>query len=177
LIETLSQIGELVGGFGALAALVYLALQIRQNNIIARAQARQSLIDTWSAGNWDLARDDELLIAFAAGLSKWPDIPNDLRTKFDVGMSRFLANIQNGLLLYEAGLLDEKVLDEISGYMVISVLSPGGSQWWAETSMAQPDVRQYIERKVVEAGADTQSIDEALPYWMAMFDDARSVES
>jgi hypothetical protein len=174
LIETLSQIGELVGGFGALAALVYLALQIRQNNIIARAQARQSLIDTWSAGNWDLARDYELLTAFAAGLSLWPDIPNDQRTKFDLGMSRFIANIQNGLLLHETGLLDRKVLDEISAYMVISVLSPGGRQWWDETSIVNPGVRQYIDQRVAEEGAGMKPIDEAFPYWMAMVENENS---
>jgi hypothetical protein len=168
LIETLSQFGELVGGIGALAALVYLALQIRQNNIIARAQARQSLIDTWSAGNWDLVRDNDLLTAFASGLSLWPDIPDDQRTKFDLGMSRFLANIQNGLLLHEANLLDRKVLDEISAYMVISVLSAGGRRWWDETSIVHPAVRQYIDQRVAEEGAGMKPIDEAFPYWMAM---------
>jgi hypothetical protein len=45
-IETLSQVGELVGGIGALAALVYLATQIRQNSAIARAHIRQSLADS-----------------------------------------------------------------------------------------------------------------------------------
>jgi hypothetical protein len=71
-LETLSQIGELVGGFGALVAQINLATQIRQNYVIARAQSRQTLIEPWSAGNWDLARDSELLRAFAAGLSPWP---------------------------------------------------------------------------------------------------------
>lgn len=69
MLETLSQIGELVGGLGALLALVYLAVQIRHNNAIAKAQSRQTLIDTWAAGNWDLVRDSELLRAFLPGLA------------------------------------------------------------------------------------------------------------
>ena len=170
MLETLSQIGELVGGFGALFALIYLAVQIRQNNKISRAQSRQTLIDTWSASNWDLVQDTELLRAFGAGLSRWPDLSDEQKTKFDLGMSRFLANIWNGLLLQDAGLLDEKVLDEISNYMVISVLSPGGSRWWNETALATPEVREYIERRLA-AGDAGLPIDEALPYWMSMADD------
>jgi len=175
-LETLSQIGELVGGFGALLALIYLATQIRQNNVIARAQSRQTLLDTWSAGNWDLVRDTELLKAFAAGLSSWPDISDALKTKFDIGMSRFTTNIQNGLLLSDAGLLDEKVLDQISNYLVISVLSPGGRRWWDETSVVQPDVREYIERRLADGDTGMPPIDEAFPYWMAMVENKRSVE-
>lgn len=171
MLETLSQVGELVGGLGAVFALLYLAMQIRQNNIIARAQSRQTLIDTWSAGNWDLARDTELLEAFAAGLSRWPDVPNAQKTKFDIAMSRFLANIQNGLLLRDAGLLDDKMLHQISDYMVISVLSPGGSGWWTETSLASPDVREYIEQRLADGGGEMAPLDQLLPYWMSMADE------
>ena len=177
MLETLSQIGELVGGFGALLALIYLATQIRQNNVITRAQSRQTLLDTWSAGNWDLVRDTELLKAFAASLSSWPDISDDLKTKFDIGMSRFTTNIQNGLLLSDAGLLDEKVLDQISNYLVISVLSPGGRRWWAETSIVQPDVREYIERRLADGDAGMPPINEAFPYWMAMVENKPSSRS
>jgi hypothetical protein len=66
MLEILSQIGELVGGLGALIALIYLARQIRQSNVIVRAQSRQTLLDTASAGDWHLACDTDLLKAFAA---------------------------------------------------------------------------------------------------------------
>jgi hypothetical protein len=167
-LEDLSQIGELVGGFGALLALIYLATQVRQNNIIARAQSRQTLLDTWSAGNWDLVRDTELLRAFGASLAHWPDVPDEQKTKFDIGMSRFLTNLENGLLLHDAGLLDKEVLENISNWMVTSVLSPGGSRWWAETSIAPVAVREYIEQRLAEIDGEMGSIDEALPYWMSM---------
>ena len=167
-IFELGALGEFVGAFAVIATLIYLATQIRQNNIIARAQARQALLDTFSAGNWDLARDTELLKSFAACLSRWPDAPDDQKTKFDIGMSRFLTNIQNGLLLCDAGLLDEKVLHQVSDYMVICVLSPAGGRWWKETSMVVPDVREYIERRLADGDTDMLPINESHPYWMDM---------
>jgi hypothetical protein len=168
MLETLSQIGELVGGLGALLALIYLALQIRQNNIIARAQARQTLLDTWSSGNWDLVRDTDLLTAFASGLNLWPDIPDDQRIKFDLGMSRFLTNIQNGLLLREAGLLDQAILDQTSNWMVASALSPGGHRWWKETAVVPLEVREYIDKRLANEAGQTVGLSETFPYWMSM---------
>lgn len=41
MLDSLSQLGEFLGGIGALVALVYLAIQIRQSNAIARAQSRR----------------------------------------------------------------------------------------------------------------------------------------
>ena len=177
MIETLSQFGELAGGLGALFALIYLALQIRQNNVIARAQARQTLIENWSSGTWDLARDGQLLASFAAGLRDWPDIPDDQKTQFDLGMSRFAENLRNGLLLHEANLLDQAVLEEISTYMVISVMSPGGRRWWNETSMVNPAVRAFVDERLRREGASLVSIDKALPYWMTMASDRNGVST
>ena len=58
-----------------------------------------------------------MLKAFAAGLSKWPDISNEDKITFDVGMGRYLANIQNGILLRDSGLLDADVLDQTANYL------------------------------------------------------------
>jgi hypothetical protein len=66
-IQDLGNLGEFIAAMATVATLVYLAVQIRQSNIAARAQSRQTLIDTWSSTNWDLARDSRMLKAFAAG--------------------------------------------------------------------------------------------------------------
>jgi hypothetical protein len=67
-----------------------------------------------------------------------------------------------------AGRLDEKALKQTSDYIVISVLSPGGSQWWAETSMVWPELREYIDGRLAEGDAGMLPINEALLYWMSM---------
>lgn len=170
-MEVFSQVGELVGGFGALFALIYLGVQIRQSNVLARAQSRQTLIDTWSAGNWDLARDPDLLRVFGAALSRWPEISDRDKTAFDIAMTWFLANLQNGLLLMEAGLLDAEVLDQTAGYMVASAASEGGGRWWRETMLVPPTVRVYVECRLAADEADLPSIDKVVPYWMSMADD------
>ena len=106
MLETFAQFGELVGGIGAIAALVYLAVQIRHSNAVARAQSRQTLLDRFSQTNWEVARDAYVKHAIGAGLRRWPDMPDADKTTFDLAMGRYLSNIHNGLLLRDAGMLD-----------------------------------------------------------------------
>ena len=59
--QMLGNYGEFVGAIGVVVTLAYLAVQIRQNTLSARAQSRQNLLDGWSASNWTLANDPNLL--------------------------------------------------------------------------------------------------------------------
>jgi len=171
-IQDLGSLGEFIAAIATVATLAYLAIQIRQSTVTARAQSRQALIDTWSSTNWELVRDPRMLKAFAAGVSRWPDISDEDKTTFDLGMSRYLANIHNGILLREAGLLDDAVLDHVSNYMVSCAASQGGGRWWNETVMASPQVRTYVEHRLSN-GDDwgAASIDVLMPHWMAMAND------
>jgi hypothetical protein len=83
-------------------------------------------------------------------------------------MSRFLTNIQNGLLLREAGLLDQAILDQTSNWMVASALSPGGHRWWKETAVVPLEVREYIDKRLANEAGQTVGLSETFPYWMSM---------
>jgi hypothetical protein len=171
-LELLGQIGELVGGIGALAALVYLAVQIRHSNSVARAQSRQTLLDTFSQLNWELACDPALARVIARGVRSWPDLSNEDMTAFDLAMGRYLSNLQNGLLLVEEGMLDQETFDGIASYMLVSVPTSGGMRWWKETVFASPAVREYIEARLADPATLPPKFDEAVPHWHALGEDA-----
>ena len=168
MLEIFSQIGELVGGIGAIAALVYLAVQIRQSNALARAQSRQNLLDTFSQTNWEVARNDYVKRVIAAGLRYWPDIPDADKTTFDLTMGRYLANLQNGLLLRDAGMLDSKTFDETANYMLGCVISNGGQRWWKDTTLAAPGLRAYIDERLAQPGTLPGQFDQSVPHWDAL---------
>jgi hypothetical protein len=169
MLEELANIGEVFGGIASLLALGYLAIQIRQANLLARAHARQTLIDTFAQINTEVARDPSLARAIAAGLRYWPHITNEQKTCFDLNMGRYLMNLNNGLLLVEAGMLDQHVFDEIAENMVMCLPMPGGAAWWKETGMATPRVRKYLDLRV-EGAAATPGFDSAVPWWYALAD-------
>ena len=79
MLETFSQLGELIGGIGALAALVYLAVQIRQSNTVAKAQSRQTLLDTFSQTDWDMAREVDLPRVFSLAVRPGLKCPTKIK--------------------------------------------------------------------------------------------------
>jgi len=169
--QILGNYGEFVGAIGVVVTLGYLSVQIRQNTKTGRAQARQTLLDQWSSSNWDLSRDSQLLRVYANALLHWPDLPNDEKTMFDFGMSRFLANIQNGLLLRDSGMIDGSTLDVLVGYMVLCVRTTGGARWWRDTVNAHPETRAYINDRLADHEESAPAVADLLPYWMAMATD------
>ncbi len=168
MLEILAQVGELVGGIGALAALVYLAIQIRQSNALARAQSRQNLLDTFSQTNWEVARNDYVKRVIAAGLQYWPDIPDADKTTFDLTMGRYLSNLQNGLLLRDTGMLDTQTFDETANYMLMCVLTDGGQRWWKDTKFAAPGLRAYIDERIARPATLPGQFDQLVPHWAAL---------
>ena len=76
MLEQLANLGELIGGLGALAAIVYLAAQVRQSNRIARATSRQQLLDTFYDRGWETGTNPELARVLAAGIVRWQTLSN-----------------------------------------------------------------------------------------------------
>ena len=171
-IFELGALGEFIGSIGVVFTLVYLAVQIRQNTTTGQAQSRQTLLNQWSSANWDLSRDPELLRIYANALTSWPDLPNSEKTMFDVGMGHYLANLQNGLLLRDSGMLDDRTLDMVAGFMMICIRSSGGSKWWQDTAHALPETRKYLDSQLAHDEDPTATAGNLMPHWLAMSGDA-----
>jgi hypothetical protein len=148
--------------------LIYLAVQIRHNTQASQAQARQTLLDQWSGSNWDIFRDPEMVRVYAIGLVNWPDISASDKAMFDMGMGRYLANIQNGLLLRDSGMIDADTVDIVAAYMMLCVRSPGGAKWWAETVNALPETRAYIEERVARERETAAKLPELPDFWLEL---------
>ena len=169
--QMLGNYGEFVGAIGVVVTLAYLAVQIRQNTLSARAQSRQNLLDGWSASNWTLANDPNLLRIYATALRQWPNLPNDEKTMFDMGMGHYLANLQNGILLRVEGMLDDAVLDQIANFMLLCIRSEGGARWWQETPNAMPETRKYLENRLAQSNNLPLPVGKLMPWLMAMAKD------
>jgi hypothetical protein len=171
--QLLGNYGEFVGAIAVLMTLGYLAVQIRHNTNSNRSASRQTLLEGWSIANWDLANDPELLRIYANAIMHWPDLPVDEKARFDMGMGRWLANLQNGILLRDAGMLDDTTLDTTANFMLLCILSDGGSKWWEQTSLAWPETRAYLEARLSHGDNLPPPAQEMFPDWMAMVDQRR----
>ena len=67
--EALAAIGELVGAFGVIATLLYLARQIRGNTIATRLHSYEVILDSYQANHRALTEESlaELVIRGSTG--------------------------------------------------------------------------------------------------------------
>ena len=170
MLDSLAQIGEFLGGIGALVALVYLALQIRQSNEIARAQSRQTLRDTFYDRAWEAGADPRLARIFGTGVARWPDLPDEEKVAFTNLMTRWIANVEEGIDLRDNGLVDDGTLEFIAAAMAGCIRPDGGRRWWEEhgSRVIDPRVRAYIEQVRDDPAIDSTSFAELFPYWIAL---------
>ncbi len=165
--DAIGAIGEIAGALAVVGTLAYLALQIKQNTNSAQSQSRQTLIDGWAKTQAELSREPELLRIYACAIMRWSDLLNVEKTQFDVGMGQFLANLQNGILLRNAGMLDQATLETTASFMLTILRSEGGAKWWQETGLAWPETRAYLDERLAQTG-DGPTADELVPHWMAL---------
>ena len=105
---------------------------------------------------------------------------NKDKTAFDLTMSRYIFNLHNGLLLRDAGMLDEQTLDFIADYLLAIIRSPGGERWWNETPFAHSRVRDYINKRLENSDGLFPGVRELMPHWYFLADlqtDSTSIES
>jgi hypothetical protein len=177
LLEQLANLGELIGGIGALAALIYLAAQVRQSNRIARAASRQKLLDTFYDRTWETGTNPELARVLAAGLMRWDSLSNRDKTTFHAMMTRWVSNVDSGMALREEGLVGDEPVRFIAMAMANCIKSPGGERWWLDTKrdeLVAPALATYLESLLADPSLQIEGFHKSLPFWAALADEGHS---
>ena len=124
-IETLGNIGEFVAAIGTIATLFYLAMQIRRSSEATRASSQQSLLDTGFDATFELGQNVELARIVGAGLLDFDSLDDRDKTSFSFLIQRYVGNLEKGLRLRKAGLIDRETLDSVGdGLLSVSRSRP-----------------------------------------------------
>lgn len=116
---------ETIGFIGVVASLVFVGLEIRQNNAIARAQTRQALASEYREFWTALAFDDRLAEIQNPGLGG-----SDSRASIIQWVRmRLLENVYHQ---YREGVIDESVFLGYGWAGDPEFLTAEFSDWWAE---------------------------------------------
>ena len=86
-LNQLAQIGEFVGGGAVLVTLVYLALQVRLGNDLARSEAVYNAVNTWSVSR-QMLLDDGL-----SGILAKAQNDEELSAKQKIQLAGFLSEL------------------------------------------------------------------------------------
>lgn len=136
-LEDLGNIGDFVGGIAVIATLVYLALQIRQNNRLLRANtasvraASSIAINERLVGvNQSLVEDPSLAEIFVRELSSPGSIEGADRVRLDTLLQSMFISLENIFKLAQTGTIEAKDLEPWSRHLRNWLGNPSVRAWW-----------------------------------------------
>ena len=110
-LQTLGNLGEFIGGIAVIATLVYLAIQMRQNTKILHSNSMYQALDPM----WDMillpAQESDLARLIVKGLNDFGCLDDEERFRFMCWAMDLLYSYDNMVGLYEAGIVDDKTLE------------------------------------------------------------------
>jgi hypothetical protein len=162
--EAIGAVGEIVGGLGVLASLVYLATQIRHNTRSLEAVSLQSVLD----GPRDRyflpqAANAEISDIFARGLNALDNLDATEKRRFFFLMFEQLFQMQHVMQLHERGMLAEADYEAWIKYTAALLTTPGGAALWPHAAaVITPTIRDLMN-DFLERNPDHPSMIELVP--------------
>jgi hypothetical protein len=140
--DAIGAVGELVGASAVLVTLVYLAVQIRQNSKMMRANSKQSITDATQHLLFKMLDEPELSHKFING-GEFDSIEH---TKAWLLARAMFRGYEAQIYQHEVGLLDDTEWEELRKIILQTASLPGTQLLWPELSDAvSPSLRRVID--------------------------------
>ena len=149
--EMLSAIGQLVAAVGVIPSLVYLAIQIREQNKERRRAGVNVLTAQWG----DLVQSAQDSADFAAlfleGMRSFHSLDPVAKLRFSAFFTRFVRNCEGMFLYYRDGALEKALWGEVERTISDYFAYPGVKEWWATRKHWLTDeFRAVVEALIVK---------------------------
>ena len=147
-LQDLGSLGEVVGAFGAVAALLYLSVQVRQNTRSLRASTYQSFSVYFSHFRAMLLAEPRLGLLFGKGLRSFSALDEAEQVAFDSIMMTFLRGVEVSFYQERNGLLDGSFYRGWADEANAIGRLPGAREWWARrAALFNEDFRAVWEAR------------------------------
>ena len=111
--EMLSAIGQVVAALGVIPSLIYLAVQIREQNKERRRAGINMLTAQWSELVKAAQDSDEFAALFLQGIQSFDGLHASSKLRFSAFFTRFTRNCEGMFIYYRDGALEKPLWDEV----------------------------------------------------------------
>lgn len=126
-IQDLGSLGEFVSSVVVLITLIYLSLQVRQGNLLAKSQARQRMVEHAQAELYTQIKD--LSITYA--VVKEGPLSEEEQAKLSLFLTEFMRQREWEWFQYQDGVIDEDVYRAYHDVIEIFLSQTRTRKWWA----------------------------------------------
>ncbi len=146
-IQDWGSIGELIGAIATVATLVYLAIQIKRNTLIAKTSALQSMLD----GGRDrtvkqITGSAELADIVGRGLSSLDSLEEGEKLRLYFFVIEQTLQMQNVMQFHDNKLISFIDYQAWLDWTTAILRTPGGKALWPQVSIViTPDISKVLE--------------------------------
>ena len=128
--EMLSAIGQIVAAIGVIPSLIYLAIQIREQNKERRRAGINILTGQWSELVKSAQESREFAAFFLRGMGSFQGLDAPDKLRFSAFFTRFTRNCEGMFIYYRDGALEKPLWDEVERTIADYFAYPGVREWW-----------------------------------------------
>ena len=161
--EAIGATAEIFGVVAILVSLIYVAIQIRQSNNVARADAERAVLENWRQALDSLVVDTPTTDAFLRGLADFDSLTPVEKTRLSYKLIELNAVHHTMELMGKKGLVDDTLVQLTENVMFSYILTPGGRRWWAMNGPFLPNF-DAIEKRIDREADTYPSFLKSLPY-------------
>ncbi len=130
-LQTLANIGEIIGAITVIVSLIYLATQIRQNTQAQRSENYSRALDRLAAMQSKMAQDDDFGIMFSKGVVNTEQLTPRERLRFTWRCYETFGVFEFMFHASKTNALPEEVWERWSLSVAWWLSYPGVQAWWA----------------------------------------------
>ena len=129
--DAIGAIGEIAGAVAVFGSLVYLAIQIKGQNIESQATVTNSLSEQWLEFMKGVSGDEKLANIWREGLSNFSDLNDSDKTRFAAMLGQFMQIGESFHKQYAMNKLDPGIWIGFDARMSDLISNQGVHQYWA----------------------------------------------
>lgn len=129
--DALGAIAEVAASIGVILSLIYLGIQIRNQNVESKIASVNELVSQYLNANRDLSRDRELAKLMFHGFQDFDALRGAERLQFSAYMTGLCRSSESMFQQRLAGRLDESIWSGYFQSLKDLFLYPGIRSWWS----------------------------------------------
>ena len=94
-LEQFAWLGNILGGLGVIATVIYMSIEIRNNTSAVRASAFQQVVNSFASISFDIAKDKDLTDLFLRGGRNLAALSEVEQTQYNFMLLSFLRRAEN----------------------------------------------------------------------------------
>jgi len=147
-LQDLGSLAEVVGAIATVAALIYLAVQVRANTTSMLAESRRATLDATTATIIAIAENEQLARIFNDGLVAFSKLEGTDRTRFAMIFGSLLFPLAVAVDQARIGVRHDSFPQ--AGGVASFLRTPGGREWWVAFQDRYSDAfRRYVDTEIL----------------------------